>query len=96
MSEIRSSLFYSLNTYEIELYPELSKNGRFHLHGLIRIKDPVQWCLIHVHHLTNRGTMVIKAIDELDNWNKYIQKQVTLHRFIQDQTYNPIPININI
>lgn len=95
MNEICSSLFYSLNVYTIELYPELSKNGRFHVHGYIQINDPIQWCLHHVHHLTNRGTLVLKPITEEEEWKKYITKQVALHRHIQNQTFRLIPIKNN-
>lgn len=94
IKDIHECLFYSCSVYELKLYPELSPMGRFHVHGTIKIKDPVQFCLIHVPHLTNRGTLVLKPLTNEDEWEKYCNKQALFHAYVRDQTFNSIPIKI--
>lgn len=92
INDLKQHLLYSLSVYEYDVYPELSKNGRFHVHGYIIIKDPIQWCLHHVHHLTNRGTLVIKPVSDKVDWDKYILKQAAFHRHVENQTFNKLPL----
>lgn len=92
MKDIEDSIFYSMTVYTVELYPELSKSGRFHVHGYIRIHDPVAWCLHHAHHLVSRGTLVIKKITEPPEWKKYVKKQKLFHDYVKIHTFRAIPL----
>jgi len=85
-------VFYVKSVYTLELYPEISKSGRFHVHGYIIIHDPVSWVLNIVHRLCKCGTVCIKKIDDGVKWQEYITKQKVLHEHVKLNHYVNIPI----
>lgn len=68
--------------YEYKLYIEVSCSGRIHGHGYIWIHDPYNFCLFDVQNLTERATIVIKEVDNLEVWEDYIIKQSHIVRKI--------------
>lgn len=89
-------LFYH-NCYSLELYPELSKKGRYHYHGYITIHDKVLFYLFAVPVLIANGTMHIvkeeppKPDSKYKSWQEYITKQSIFHEYIEENHYKNIP-----
>lgn len=71
-------LFYSLkSTCNITLYPEISKLGRLHVHGTIKILKPLEFYLHTIKTLMKHGTFEIDIINDDAKWQEYCTKQKT-------------------
>lgn len=73
--------------YYFKLYPELSKTGRLHYHGIIRISNPFNFFL-NLQKVIDDCTMEIDTIEDPDVWTQYTQKQAHLWK---DVSY-PYPL----
>lgn len=65
----------------LEVYPELSKTGRLHYHGIVHFAEPKDIAQFYhnMWHKTDKQKMcniLIKPINDLDQWIEYIDKQV--------------------
>ena len=62
-----------------EVYPELSKNGRLHVHGFIMVHNILQF-YYHDLHLLNQYVYEIDTINEetKDTYDKYVFKQKSI------------------
>lgn len=61
-----------------KFYTELSPTGRIHYHGWITIINPLRFYLGDVHRLTTFGTLSVKIIptlEDFDEWEIYCIKQ---------------------
>lgn len=91
-AEVLEKVFFSMHTFEIVLYPEISKKGRIHYHGYITVFDKDAFYCHNIHHLMTHGTCVIKAISDKAVWFKYIMKQATFHKYFSQMTLYKIPL----
>lgn len=72
------SFFFNMKYSKYRLYIEVSKTGRWHLHGFINIKNRLRFCIKDVPQLIIFGTTCIKIIkttDDYANWLAYCNKQ---------------------
>lgn len=89
---------------EYKLYPEISKSGRLHLHGYIRITDKDDFYIHAIRHMVSLGTVAITPIksvstivDQKDtekykSWHEYCTKQHTFHDKYKLMTFSQVPI----
>lgn len=89
-----NSIFCHYKAYEIDLYPELSKKGRFHYHGIIKVMDKVWFYLSVIPHLLSVATISIKEIKDEAIWLEYCRKQHEFHDYITLNHFTPIPLEI--
>lgn len=68
-------IFSTLRYCEIETYVEISKAGRLHFHGYIRITDIANFYFYDLRKLKHYGTFEIDFIEQDENWDAYIKKQ---------------------
>lgn len=68
-------IFATLRYCEIETYMEISKNGRLHFHGYIRISDIPKFFFYDIKKLRHHGTYEIDEINDEDTWIDYCVKQ---------------------
>lgn len=61
---------------QFELYPELTIQGRLHLHGIIYLTDKIKWYKQVLPILMRSGYVKIKRIDNMDKWIKYCRKDI--------------------
>jgi hypothetical protein len=73
ITELEVILFHNSASYC--LFPEISKKGRVHYHGYIKIHNPYNFFLNAIHYILNHGTIVIKKIEDEGKWEDYILKQ---------------------
>ncbi len=71
--------FKHLNTIlldycDITVYPEISRQGRIHYHGYIRINDIFNFHLFSLHRLKEVYIYEIDTIDKSTKWSEYIHK----------------------
>lgn len=66
-----------MDNIEGHLFLELSKNGRLHYHGEIRITDTLRFFLDDIKKLEEYGHYEIDTIAEIDDWIAYCLKQQT-------------------
>lgn len=59
---------------EYELYPELSKKGRWHYHGKLKILDPFHFHLTIIPKLLDKVILEIDIINDIEEWERYIKK----------------------
>lgn len=59
------------------LFPEFSKSGRFHYHGIIRINSDalVLFFMVAMPQIVNLGAISIEHITDMGGWLTYCQKQ---------------------
>lgn len=62
----------------LKIWPEISQSGRLHFHGIIKIKDVIEFALVDVPLLIRIGHLEIDTINDEDVWNKYIRKSIQL------------------
>lgn len=72
ISEIFS---YFSNSYYTEGYLEVSKAGRVHYHGVIRMIDTFCFFMSTIPFLKRYGTYEIDYIESPDTWEEYCVKQ---------------------
>lgn len=85
MMWVRTYFLKELKGAYIKVMPELSSLGRLHLHGFITILNPMDFYLYTIPELIQSGTIVIKAITDQSEWEKYCQKQ----RIEEEYVYVP-------
>lgn len=68
-------VFASLRYSHIRTYMEISRSGRLHFHGYIKIKDIVQFYFYDLRKLKHYGTFEIDFINDPLKWDLYIKKQ---------------------
>lgn len=75
---VRQQILKILNhdSFDYELYLELSPTGRVHGHGYIVFHNPFVFVMTHLHQICMRATVCIKYIDDEAKWQQYILKQV--------------------
>lgn len=71
-------LFKRLRNCEIDSRLEVSKNGRFHVHGTIKIKNIIKFYSTDLRRLQARGSYEIDTIEDMSEWNDYVIKQSLL------------------
>lgn len=64
-----------LSNCDIFIYPELSKLGRLHFHGWIKIIHVLYFYLTDIKVLCDIGSFEIDTISEPDKWLTYVTKQ---------------------
>jgi len=67
-------IFEQCKSIKVKLYPEVSKLGRPHFHGYIRIIDKPKFYLIDIHRLKLNGAFEIDTINDPMVWNLYVRK----------------------
>lgn len=77
-----------------ELVPEFRiTNGSIHCHCIIEIRDRIKWLKQTLPGLKRLGFYLVKPIDNLEKWKKYIEKEVDV---IQSIVPYPMPITTEI
>lgn len=61
-----------------KLYIEVSKTGRIHGHGYIRIQDAREFYIQFIPYIIKRATVDITPIAEEETWSNYIIKQCAI------------------
>lgn len=69
------NIFQNLKFCNIEVNLELSRKGRFHYHGVIKIDKPIEFVLHDLKMLAHYGTYEIDHINNFEQWNTYCEKQ---------------------
>jgi len=65
------------------MYPELSPQGRYHLHGKIKFKKNSSIVLFYLNLADLKDVaMEIDTIKDMDIWEKYCTKQSNLHKYL--------------
>lgn len=60
---------------EFELFPELSKRGRYHVHGKIKFTDVLLFHLVYAHKLyLPKTSFEVDVINDKKVWCKYCHK----------------------
>lgn len=59
---------------EYEYFPEISKDGRIHVHGYITFFDTFEYHVHLAHILNDVCNIKIKDIDDEERWAEYIKK----------------------
>lgn len=70
--------FYGLQYSKYRLYTEVSKTGRWHFHGLIKITDRLRFTIREIGQLMTFGNLCMKRFKTTDdhmNWLAYCNKQ---------------------
>lgn len=60
---------------QIEAVPEISSNGRFHYHGLIKITNIMKFYIEDLPVLRDGATYEIDTISDMTAWKTYMYKQ---------------------
>ena len=62
---------------EYRLYPEYSKRGRLHLHGIIEFKKEISIMCFYdnMMDMLSKSSIEIDTISEMQKWSEYIVKQ---------------------
>lgn len=74
-------LWFHNTTFKAYLQMEVSKHGRLHFHGLIRINDIRKFFVNTVRSLQHHGTYCIKeftSAEAIPEWEKYCEKGLAL------------------
>lgn len=77
--------------YELNL--EISKLGRLHYHGWIRITTPWRFYLEDIPYLCTVGSFEIDTISDMDEWQRYMDKNKI--EMLQMCNAHNIPLTIN-
>lgn len=78
----------------IIMYLEISPTGRYHFHGIIKIKNVLNFFVHDLYRLKQIGTYEIDTIKDLEVWTKYCSKQDYLIKDIfRGMVYNN-PVSI--
>lgn len=67
------SLLGDSKTYSFELYPELSRGGRLHWHGTIRITNVLAF-FTNIIRIRDFCTYELDTIEDPDKWDEYSKK----------------------
>lgn len=72
--------FKQLKYCKIKLYHEISCNGKWHLHGLIKIIDKMKFTIFDLQILKTHGVFEIDTIGKMEDWfsEAYVFKQKKL------------------
>jgi len=73
-----TSLFKRLKNIEIVANLEISRKGRFHLHGRILFLNIINAYAVDLRRLQQHGTYEIDTIKDPVEWNLYCRKQSSL------------------
>lgn len=65
----------TLHFCNISVFQELSRKGRFHFHGYIKINKILEFYIHDLAKLRHYGTYEIDKINNEDVWETYIHKQ---------------------
>lgn len=68
-------VFASLRFAEVETFMEISKGGRLHFHGYIKVNDIPSFYFYEIPKLKHYGTFEIDIINDPMLWDLYIKKQ---------------------
>ncbi|UTM74943.1 replication-associated protein [Tick-associated circular DNA satellite] len=86
----QQELFDRCTNCAVRLYCEISKTGRVHFHGLVKILNRVKFGMFDVPRLIKFGSTVIKQIEHYDEWISYCLKiQNDMQDFIIRE-FNPM------
>lgn len=66
--------FRTMRYCKISTYLEISKLGRFHFHGTIKIHDKIKFVLYDLKRLMDIGTLEIDTIEDEMKWHLYCTK----------------------
>lgn len=92
-------IFKSLKYCELELNPELSPKGRLHYHGVIIIKDVLNFYYHDLHILNETMSYEIDTLSEdaegLLKYTSYCVKQRPIFEAYAKATGTKLPISIN-
>lgn len=94
LHDLRDKVIVNMDTYSYKLWPELSPKGRFHVHGIIKVDNKINFYAYCVPALLSRGTVVIKPLDPdtPGEWEKYCTKQIEYHEFLNEESVHVIPL----
>lgn len=70
----------------VELYPEISLDGRLHYHGVINIKDMIKWYKTSVKLLNRLGFIKLCKFKS-HGWIKYIRKDWEITKIVLELNY---------
>jgi len=73
--EEQKQFFTRLKHCEVDIVLEISKNGRFHFHGYINIKDIARFYASDIRRLQVKGSYEIDIINDPEKWREYVSKQ---------------------
>lgn len=71
-------LFSPFSCCSAEVYMEVSSGGRIHFHGVIKIKEIMEFYLFALPELQEYGTLEIDKINNPEIWEAYCTKQCHL------------------
>lgn len=78
-----------LHNCEYELVHEISRQGRWHFHGYISIKNVMLFYLYDLPKIKHIGTFEIDTIGDVTKWHDYVYKQsVIMRRFALQEGFN--------
>lgn len=84
LSAVKTKVFDKLRYAEVRVCLEISRLGRMHFHGWIRILNVPMFYLLDLQHLMGYGTFSIcnikdtKISDKYSDWTEYVQKGLHL------------------
>lgn len=83
--------FNGMQYSKYRLYTEVSKTGRFHFHGFIKIINRLKFCIKEVNQLTTFGTVCIKRLKTMEDyleWLAYCNKQQNeINDYLTEEIY---------
>lgn len=60
---------------DFTMYPEMTLNGRIHLHGVIKLEHPIYYYKTGLPLLKSYGHVLVKKIDDMKKWLDYCTKE---------------------
>lgn len=97
VSAVVPTFLNALGTYRCasyELYPEVSKLGRIHLHGFIIVNDKNLFYVYFIPYILKISTISMKPIDNFFVWMDYLVKQQDFHKYVERHLYNDVPLDV--
>ncbi len=82
------------NYSDYTLYPEISRHGRIHYHGYIRVNDIFYFHLYSLYRLKEIYMYEIDTISDNDIWSKYIHKDKSIMKPALEGLGLPYKVNI--
>lgn len=77
--EFMRNLLWTINKWAlVDVQMEVSKQGRLHFHGTIKVQDVRGFFVFAIRRLQDNGTYCIKTIDDQKAWQEYCTKQSNL------------------
>lgn len=68
-------MFNKMYNIDVQLYPEFSSQGRWHYHGIIRVRDPLFY-IQDLQTLKLYGSFEMDTISDIQEWFLYCTKNM--------------------